>query len=107
MAKFPYVLSQHNCVIDYIPYLDAFEITRKVAVQGGDTPIHAVVRAATGLISESRPRILRKGCSRYAFFRILSAVKRSTAEIQRSQTVKSLFAMWSSGQAAKMMVKIS
>ena len=75
--------------------------------QGGDTPIRAVVRAATGLISESWPRILRKGCSRYAFFRILSAVKRSTAEIQRSQTVKSLFAMRSSGQAAKMTVKIS
>ena len=35
MAKFPYVLSQHNCIIDYIPYLDAFEITRKVAVGDG------------------------------------------------------------------------
>ena len=65
------------------------------------------VRAATGLISKSWPRILRKGCSRYAFFRILSAVKRSTAEIQRSQTVKCLFALRSSGQAAKMTVKIS
>ena len=71
------------------------------------TPIRAVVRAATGLISKSWPRILRKGCSRYAFFRILSAVKRSTAEIQRSQTVKCLFALRSSGQAAKMTVKIS
>ena len=70
--------------------------------QGGDTPIHAVVRAATGLISESWPHILRKDCSRYAFFRILSAVKRSTAEIQRSQTVKSLFAMQSSaGSSSK------
>ena len=38
---------------------------------------------------------------------ILSAVKRSTAEIQRSQTVKCLFAMRPSGQAAKMTVKIS
>ena len=64
--------------------------------QGGDTPIHAVVRAVTGLISESWPRILRKGCSRYAFFRILSVVKRSMAEIQRSKMVKSLFAMRSS-----------
>ena len=32
---------------------------------------------------------------------ILPAVKRSLAEIQCSQTVKSLFVMWSSGQAEK------
>ena len=30
-----YVHSQHNCVIDYIPYFDTFEITRKVAVGDG------------------------------------------------------------------------
>ena len=49
----------------------------------------------------------QKGWSHYAFLRILSVVKRSTAEIQHSQTVKSLSAMWSSGQAVKMTVKIS
>ena len=27
--------SQHNCVNDYIPYLNAFEITRNVAVGDG------------------------------------------------------------------------
>ena len=45
-----------------------------------------VVRAVTGLLGESLPCILRKGLSRYAFFRILSAVKWSTAEIQRSRS---------------------
>ena len=30
-----YVHSQHNSVSDYIPYLDAFEIMRKVAVGDG------------------------------------------------------------------------
>ena len=52
------------------------------------------------------------GWDHYAFFRILSgpgrnvhAVKLSTAEIQRSQTVKG--AMRSSGQVSKMMVTIS
>ena len=74
--------------------------------QGGDTLIHAVVRAATELM-QILTRILRKGCSRYAFFRILWAAKQSTAEIQRSQMVKCLFAMRSSGQAAKLTVKIS
>ena len=52
-------------------------------------------------------RILSKRWSRYAFFRILSVVKRSPAGIQCSQTVKSHFAMRSSSQAAKMTVKIS
>ena len=35
LAKFLYVLSHHNCVSDYIPYLDAFEFKRQVAVGDG------------------------------------------------------------------------
>ena len=56
--------------------------------QGGDTPIHIVVRAATGFISESWPRILRKGCSHYAFVCILLAVKRSRVFLRCGQAVK-------------------
>ena len=69
-------------------------------MQGGDTPIDAIVRAATGLIGESGPRILRKGWSRHAFVRILSAVKRSMAEIQHIQTVKTFcdVVKWSSSK---------
>ena len=70
--------------------------------------IDAVVRAVTGLIGESWPCILREGVESLRILPyILPAVKRSTAEIQHSQTVKNLFATWSSGQAAKMTVKIS
>ena len=76
-------------------------ISRLSQTQGGDTPIDAVVRAATGLISEiltpyTKERLESLHIIPYTIYR------RSTAEIQRSQTAKCLC-----GQAAKVMVKIS
>jgi len=59
--------------------------------------------------SDSWPHILRKGWSRYAFFRIMIIRSRAKCacgqtimnEVQQSQMVKSHFVMWSSNKATK------
>ena len=61
---FPYVLSQHNCVSDYIPFLDAFEITQKVVV--GDGQVEIPCQGATrGESSRVLPNDYDKECNYY------------------------------------------
>ena len=52
-----HVHSQHNCVSDYIPYLDAFEITRKVAVDDGYRSRKCLPRSDQRLVLKARTAV--------------------------------------------------
>jgi len=58
------------CVQAKVVMVIVLSFCRALVLQGGVTPIDSIVTAATALVNWSTC-ILRKGWSRYAFFRVL------------------------------------